>query len=141
MSPSVAEARPCLAVSRTGGARERTLPQRPIYQLKAEFLKSLAHPLRIRVLELLIDGEKTVAELIVQTGAEASHLSQQLGILRAAGVLVSRREGSSVHYTVRDPRIFHLLATAKEILTSSLEHSNQLLSDLHGLEFGVGEQR
>lgn len=116
------------------------MPQGPIYQLKAEFLKSLAHPLRIRVLELLSDGEKTVAELIVQTGAEASHLSQQLGILRAAGVLVSRREGSSVHYSVRDPRIFHLLATAREILTSSLEHSNQLLSDLQGLGFGVGEQ-
>lgn len=117
------------------------MPQRPIYQLKAEFLKALAHPLRIRALELLIDGEKTVGELIIQTGAEASHLSQQLGVLRAAGVLVSRREASSVYYWVRDPRIFHLLATAKEILTSSLQYSGQLLIDLQDLEFGVDEQR
>ena len=116
------------------------MPQRPIYQLKAEFLKALAHPLRIRVLELLVDGEKTVGDLIVQTGAEASHLSQQLGTLRAAGVLASRREGSSVHYWVRDPRVFHLLATAKEILSTSLQDSNRLLTDLQSLEFGVGEQ-
>jgi len=110
--------------------------QSPIYQLKAEFLKALAHPLRIRVLELLTEGESTVGELIARTGAEPSHLSQQLGVLRGAGILVSRREASNVYYSVSDPRTFQLLATAKEILTSSLEHSGELLTELHGLGFG-----
>lgn len=111
------------------------MSQPPIYQRKAEFLKALGHPLRIRALELMVEGEKSVGEMIVITGAEPSHLSQQLGILRAAGVLVSRREGSTVYYTVRDPRIFHLLATAKEILATSLETSNGLLSDLQRIDF------
>lgn len=113
------------------------MPQRPIYQRKAEFLKALAHPLRIRVLELLAQGERSVGDLIQQTGAEPSHLSQQLGVLRSAAVLVSRREGSNVYYHVRDPRIFQLLATAKEILSSSLEESGELLADLHDMGFGA----
>jgi len=60
---------------------------RPNYQVKADFFKTLAHPARIRVLELLRDGERSVGELIPEVGLEASHLSQQLGILRRANIL------------------------------------------------------
>jgi DNA-binding transcriptional ArsR family regulator len=116
------------------------MPDRAIYRRKAEFLKAIAHPLRIRALELLVGGEKTVGQLVTGTGAEPSHLSQQLGILRTAGVVSSRREGSNVYYTARDPRIFQLLATAKAILTSSLEESGELLADLQGLGFGEPER-
>ena len=108
---------------------------RPIYQVKAEFFKTLAHPARIRVLELLRDGERSVGELIPEVGLEASHLSQQLGILRRANVLQSRKEGSTVLYTVTDPRIFELLEVAKAILTSTLAESRELLAELEGLEF------
>ncbi|WP_197286001.1 helix-turn-helix transcriptional regulator, partial [Mycobacterium sp. UM_11] len=58
----------------------------PLYQLKAEFFKTLGHPARIRILELLVTGEKSVAELLPEVGLEASNLSQQLGVLRRAGV-------------------------------------------------------
>lgn len=108
---------------------------RPIYQVKADFFKTLAHPARIRVLELLRDGERSVGELIPEVGLEASHLSQQLGILRRANVLQSHKEGSTVLYSVTDPRIFELLEVAKAILTSSLAESRQLLAELEGLEF------
>jgi ArsR family transcriptional regulator len=108
---------------------------RPIYQVKAEFFKTLAHPARIRVLELLRDGERSVGELIPEVGLEASHLSQQLGILRRANILQSRKEGSTVRYSVTDQRIFELLEVTKAILTSTLAESGQLLAELQELAF------
>jgi ArsR family transcriptional regulator len=103
---------------------------RPIYQVKAEFFKTLAHPARIRLLELLRDGECSVAQLIPGVGIEPSHLSQQLGILRRANILQVRRDGGAVRYSVTDPRIFELLEVARAILTSSLAESSQLLAEL-----------
>lgn len=108
---------------------------RPIYQVKADFFKTLAHPARIRVLELLRDGERSVGELIPEVGLEASHLSQQLGILRRANILQARKQGATVRYSVTDTRIFDLLEVAKAILTSSLKESNHLLAELKTLEF------
>jgi DNA-binding transcriptional ArsR family regulator len=108
---------------------------RPIYQVKADFFKTLGHPARIRVLELLREGEQTVAQLIPEVGLEPSHLSQQLSILRRAGVLESRKIGSSVVYSVTDARIFELLAVAKAILTTSLAGSQDLLVELRSLDF------
>lgn len=108
---------------------------RPIYQVKAEFFKTLGHPARIRVIELLRDGERSVGELIPLVGIEASHLSQQLGVLRRAGVVTARKEGSTVLYSVSDPRIFHLLESAKAILSASLAESRDLLLELEALEF------
>ena len=119
---------------RAGGRGDLEPVTRPIYQVKADFFKTLAHPARIRVLELLRDGERSVGELIPEVGLEASHLSQQLGILRRANVLQSRKEGSTVRYSVTDPRIFDLLEVARAILTSTLAETRQLLAELEGLE-------
>ena len=108
---------------------------RPIYEVKAEFFKTLAHPARIRVLEVLSDGERPVNELLPLVGIEPSHLSQQLAVLRRAGVVRSRREGSSVFYEVVDKRLFALLDEAKNILTTSLSESRELLRDLEQIDF------
>src|SRR5690606_29423859 len=86
--------------------REDPLVTRPIYRVKAEFFKTLGHPARIRILELLRDGERPVSELIPEVGIEPSHLSQQLAILRRANLVRSRKEGSSVLYSVAEPRLF-----------------------------------
>jgi ArsR family transcriptional regulator len=102
----------------------------PIYQVKAEFFKTLAHPARIRVLELLRDGDRTVGDLIPEVGIEASHLSQQLGIMRRANLVQSRKEGATVVYSVSNPMIFELLDVAKKILTSSLAETRDLLAEL-----------
>ena len=109
----------------------------PIYQVKADFFKTLGHPARIRVLQLLREGERSVGDLIPEVGIEASHLSQQLGVLRRAGVLRMRREGSTVFYSVADPRIFQLLEVAKAILSTSLAGSTELLAELAELEFAA----
>lgn len=114
---------------------QAVLVTRPIYQVKADFFKTLGHPARIQVLELLRDGERSVGELIPAVGIEASHLSQQLGILRRANILQVRKEGAAVRYSVTDPRIFDLLEVAKAILTSSLAGSSELLAELQMVEF------
>jgi len=102
----------------------------PIYQVKAEFFRTLAHPARIRVLEVLRDGELSVSELVPAVGIEASHLSQQLAVLRRANLVQTRKEGTSVLYSVGNPMIFELLDVARRILTSSLDATRALLAEL-----------
>ena len=102
----------------------------PLYQLKAEFFKTLGHPARIRVLELLSDREHAVAEMLPQVGIEPSHLSQQLAVLRRANLVISRKEGSTVYYSLTSPHIAELLAVARQILTGVLSGQAELLHDL-----------
>ncbi|WP_040793656.1 ArsR/SmtB family transcription factor [Nocardia paucivorans] len=92
------------------------LPQ-PLYQMKADFFKTLGHPVRIRVLELLSQREHAVSEMLAEIGIEAANLSQQLSILRRAGLVTARREGLSVTYELTTPEVAQLLATARAILT------------------------
>ncbi|HYF24611.1 MAG TPA: metalloregulator ArsR/SmtB family transcription factor [Baekduia sp.] len=87
-----------------------------IPQLKAEFFKALGHPVRIRVLELLTEGERPVSELLAAVGIEQPHLSQQLGVLRRAGLVTARREGPGVVYALADDRVADLLAVSRAIL-------------------------
>lgn len=94
--------------------------RRDIPQLKADFFKTLGHPVRIRVLEQLTAGERSVTALMEATETEQSHLSQQLGILRRAGLVVTRREGSLVYYSLADERIEELLTSAKAFLLDML---------------------
>jgi DNA-binding transcriptional ArsR family regulator len=102
----------------------------PIYVLKADFFRILGHPVRVRILELLRDGERTVGDLQGQLGLDSSGTSQHLGALRKQGLLESRREGTSVYYRVRDPRLFQLLEVARQILSSNLADTQALLDGL-----------
>jgi ArsR family transcriptional regulator len=103
---------------------------RPLYQLKAEFFKTLGHPARIRVLELLSEREHAVAELLPEVGIEPANLSQQLAVLRRAGLVSTRKEGSNVYYTLTSPKVAELLTSAREILTGVLSGQIELLEDL-----------
>jgi len=102
----------------------------PIYVLKAGFFRVLGHPARVRILELLRDGERSVGELQAALSLDSSGTSQHLAALKRHGLLESRRERTSVFYRVRDARMFQLLEVAKEILTSSLADTQSLLSEL-----------
>jgi DNA-binding transcriptional ArsR family regulator len=113
----------------------------PIYQVKADFFKTLAHPARIRVLEVLRGGEKSVSQIIPEVGLEASHLSQQLGVMRRANLVQTRKLGTTVLYSVTDQRIFELLEIAKAILSTSLVGTQTLLADLKTLDFSEPRQR
>jgi ArsR family transcriptional regulator len=103
---------------------------RPLSEVKADLFKALAHPARIRALEVLAEGEHTVGELQPLVGIELSHLSQQLGVLRRAGLVTTRKDGSSVIYSLRDPLVADLLAVAKRLLLASLTETRDLLADL-----------
>lgn len=102
----------------------------PVYVVKAQLFRVLGHPVRIRILELLSEGERTVGDLQAELQIDSSGTSQHLAALRQQGVLESRRAGASVYYRIRDPRVSHLLATARQILTSALSDSQALLGHL-----------
>lgn len=101
-----------------------------LHQVKAEFFKTLGHPARIRVLELLADGDRTVGELLPEIGLEASNLSQQLGVLRRAGVVTATKEGNTVVYSIASPVITELLALSRKALTGLLSDQVAILDDL-----------
>ena len=109
---------------------------RPLYQLKAEFFKTLGHAARIRVLELLSEHEHTVSEMLPDVGIGQAHLSQQLAVLRRANLVVARKEGATVVYALASPQVAELLVVARQILTGVLAERTALLSDLRA----VGEQ-
>lgn len=102
----------------------------PIHAVKAEFFRVLGHPARVRILELLHDGERTVGDLQAALALDSSGTSQHLGVLRRQGVLESRKQGTSVFYSVRDPRMFQLLEVARQIITSGLSETHALLAEL-----------
>jgi ArsR family transcriptional regulator len=102
----------------------------PVSEVKAELFKALGHPARVRVLEVLSEGEHSVSDMQPLVGIESSHLSQQLGILRRAGLVTTRKDGASVIYSLADPALAELLAVAKRLLISSLDRTEGLLADL-----------
>ena len=102
----------------------------PLYKLKGEFFKTLGHPARIRVLELLAVRDRSVAELLPEVGLESSNLSQQLGVLRRAGVVVARKDGNTVIYSIASSDIAELLMVARKVLTRVLSDHVAVLEDL-----------
>lgn len=107
-----------------------SLTSRPLSEVKAQLFRALSHPARIRALEVLSEGERSVSDLQPLVGIESSHLSQQLGVLRRAGLVSTRKEGSSVIYAVVDPIVVELLSVAKRVLIHLLAESQELLMDL-----------
>ena len=105
-------------------------PSVPLSETKAALFKALGHPARIRCLEVLADGERSVGELQPLVGIELSHLSQQLGVLRRAGLVSSRKEGSTVFYAIKDPLLTELMAVARRFLLGSLDETRRLIAEL-----------
>jgi ArsR family transcriptional regulator len=103
----------------------------PISELKADLFRALSNPGRIRILERLVEGERSVGDLQPEVGLELSHLSQQLGVLRRANLVTARKDGALVFYSVKNPLLADVLAVAKQLLISSLTETQTLLADLH----------
>jgi DNA-binding transcriptional ArsR family regulator len=97
---------------------------------KARFFRALAHPARIRLLEILVRGGRTVQELQDALALEQPIVSQQLAVLRAHDIVAARKEGVSVRYSVRDPLVGDLLAIARRIFNNHLAGSQLLLREL-----------
>ncbi len=103
----------------------------PISELKAELFRSMGNPGRIRILEQLVEGERSVGELQPLVGLESSHLSQQLGVLRRANLVSARKDGNQVFYSVRSALMADVLAAARQLLISALSDTQSLLADLN----------
>ncbi|HAM36475.1 MAG TPA: ArsR family transcriptional regulator [Elusimicrobia bacterium] len=101
-----------------------------VFRIKADFLKSLAHPLRLQIIEYLKNKEASVGEMVKAIGVEQSGLSKHLSILRMAGILSSRQEKATVFYSIRDNDIFHVLRPIAEILRKKLKESQGVLAHL-----------
>src|SRR5690242_6794577 len=107
-----------------------TTLEAPVYRVQADLFRLLGHPARVRILELLDDGERSVGELQLAIGRDSSGTSQHLPARRRRGVLESRRADTSVFYRVKYRRIFQLLETARQIPAAQFEESRDLLGDL-----------
>lgn len=104
--------------------------QHPIYVLKADFFRALGHPARVRILELISEEERAVGDLQTELGIDSSGTSQHLAALRRQGLVETRREGTTIFYKLKDPRVTQLLTVAREILTSNLTQTRELLDGL-----------
>ena len=102
----------------------------PVYEIKATLFRVLGHPARVRILELLRDGERSVGQLQAELGLDSSGTSQHLSALRRIGLVTSRREGTSVICSVADERVFDLLAAGRDIISRRLVNEQSLLSEL-----------
>lgn len=97
---------------------------------KAEFFKALSHPIRIRVLEILRSGDRSVQELQAALGLDQAVVSQQLAVLRAKNIVSARKEGTTVRYTIRDPLVGDLLDIARRIFNNQLIGTQTMLRAL-----------
>ena len=108
--------------------------QRPLYEIKANLFKGLAHPLRIRALEILSAADEvSVTEMLDDMGLEASHLSQHLAVLRRYGLVISERRASVVFYRLAHPQVGELLRVARALLVEVLSSSQDRLTSIETL--------
>ena len=118
-------------VIRLGRAGRRMRQQ--LSEFKADFFRALAHPLRISILDALRDGELTVNEISQRFDVEQANASQQLAVLRNRNIVVTRKEGANVYYSVSDKSIFKLLDAAKEIFNHHLVGVRSMLEEIHAV--------
>ena len=98
---------------------------------KARFFKALAHPIRIRLIELLVERDRSVQELQVALGADQSRVSQHLAVLRTNHVVTAKKQGTTARYALRDPLVGELLAVARRIFTGRVTGTQDMLRELH----------
>ena len=100
----------------------------PLYEVKANLFKGLAHPVRIRVLELLSEApEVSVTDLLAATGLESSHLSQHLTVLRRYNLVRAERRALQMFYSLAYPRVAELLTVARLLLNDVLQTTQEQL--------------
>jgi DNA-binding transcriptional ArsR family regulator len=100
------------------------------FKLKSDFLKALAHPDRLALVEHLKNGERSVGQLSTALEIEQSSVSKNLSILRQAGIVQSRQEKVTVYYEIKDRDIFKMLRLAADILSKRLKESEAVLAHL-----------
>lgn len=101
-----------------------------VFKIKADFLKGLAHPIRLQIIEYLKKGEASVGKLVQELGVEQSNLSRHLSTLRELGILEARQEKTTVFYSISDHDIFKVLRPIAELLRTRFKRSEKILETL-----------
>jgi ArsR family transcriptional regulator len=102
----------------------------PVHELTANLFRVLGHPARVRILELLREGERSVGSLQAELNLDSGGTSQHLSALRRIGLVESRREGTSVFYRVDDDRVFELLEAGRAVVARRLAEQQSILREL-----------
>ena len=97
-----------------------------IYEMQAEVSKTMSHPIRLAILHLLKDGEKTVTDLIEAIGASQSNISQHLSLMRQRQIVKTRKVGSTVYYQVSSPKISQACDMVREVLIEQLNKRQEV---------------
>lgn len=101
-----------------------------VIKLTAELFKTLGHPVRIKILRMLANGERCVCEMIEEIDIEQSNFSQHLGVLKKQGLIDSRKDGQRVIYWIAYPSVNALVGAAEQTLSEQIGHSQGLLKFL-----------
>jgi ArsR family transcriptional regulator len=99
-------------------------------RFKADIFQALAHPTRIAILEHLGQGELSAGVLIERLGMEQANVSQHLAVLRAKGLVLNRKSGNQVFYSVRDPLIIEVLALMRTYFHAHLKEALEMLDEM-----------
>jgi DNA-binding transcriptional ArsR family regulator len=102
----------------------------PLQAFKAQFFRALAHPVRIKILEILVRGDRTVQQLQDALGLMQPVVSQQLAVLRNHGIVATEKHGVTVRYALRDPAVGELLDVARRIFSNHLIDTQGMLREL-----------
>lgn len=116
-------------------SKEQAMTEKPkidmtIYNMQAGISKTLANPIRLAILHTLRDGEKSVNELTDILGISQSNLSQHLALMRQMGILKTRKQGTSIYYSVTNPKINQACDMVREVLLDQLSQRHELSQSL-----------
>jgi DNA-binding transcriptional ArsR family regulator len=101
-----------------------------VLELKAEILKALAQPTRLKILELLRNGEKCICEIVPALNGEQSNISRHISLMQKSNLVTTRKDGVRVMVKVRDPEIFHILDRVGAVLRNQMNEQTRLLKSI-----------
>ncbi len=101
-----------------------------VLEMKAEILKALAQPTRLKILECIRGGEKCICEIVPEINGEQSNISRHISVMQKSRLVTTRKDGVRVMVKVRDPKIFTILDQVSGILKSQMSEQRQLIRSL-----------
>jgi ArsR family transcriptional regulator len=108
---------------------EESMEER-LLELKAEVLKALAQPTRLKILELLRNGERCICEIVPAINGEQSNISKHISLMQKSHLITTRKDGVKVMVNVKDPRVFEILDKVTAILKNQMKEQERLLAQI-----------
>jgi len=106
---------------------EEIFMEERVLELKAEILKVLAQPTRLKILELLRNGEKCICEIVPAIRGEQSNISRHISLMQKSHLVTTRKDGVKVMVKVRDPKIFEILDSVSLLLKKQIQETGKLI--------------